>query len=94
MSKEELLKGLSEEQIAKAKECKSQEELLNLAKEEGIELTDDQLEAVAGGGCGKDEDVMECPDCHSKDHVKKLRVSGSSGTTYKCSKCNITWTVW
>lgn len=48
--KEELLKGLSEEQIAKIRECKSQEELLKLAKEEGIELTDEQLEAVSGGG--------------------------------------------
>lgn len=47
--KEELLKGLSEEQIAKIRECKSQEELLKLAKEEGIELTDEQLEAVSGG---------------------------------------------
>ena len=31
--KEELLKGLSEEQIAKVKACKSQEEMLALAKE-------------------------------------------------------------
>ena len=49
--REELLKGLTEEQIAKIRECKSQEELLKLAKEEGIELTDDQLEAVSGGAC-------------------------------------------
>ena len=40
MMREELLKGLSEEQIAKVKVCKSQEEILALAKEEGIELTD------------------------------------------------------
>ena len=36
--KEELLKGLTEEQIAKVKACKNQEEILQLAKEEGIEL--------------------------------------------------------
>ena len=48
--KEELLKGLTEEQIAKLKECKSQEEILQLAKAEGVELTDDQLAAVSGGG--------------------------------------------
>ena len=47
--REELLKGLSEEQIEKARACKSQEELLAAAKEEGLELTDEQLEAVAGG---------------------------------------------
>ena len=49
--KEELLKGLNEEQIAKIKACKNQEEMLALAKQEGIELTNEQLEAVSGGGC-------------------------------------------
>ena len=49
--KQELLKGLTEEQIAKVKTCKNQEELLKLAKEEGIELSDEQLQAVNGGGC-------------------------------------------
>ncbi|MBR1847501.1 MAG: hypothetical protein IJ787_07295 [Bacilli bacterium] len=43
---EELLKGLSEEQIAKVKTCKNQEEILKFAKEEGIEPTDEQFEAV------------------------------------------------
>ena len=52
--KKELLKGLSEEQIAKAKACKSQDELLKLAKEEGVELSNEQLEAVNGGGCSND----------------------------------------
>ena len=51
MAKEELLKGLSEEQIAKAKDCKSQEEFLALAKKEGIKLTEEQLDAI-NGGCG------------------------------------------
>ena len=40
--KKELLKGLTEEQIAKVKACKNQEELLALAKEEDIELTEEQ----------------------------------------------------
>ena len=59
----ELLKGLSEEQIAKVKACKNNEELLAVAKEEGIELTDEQLEAVSGG-CGTPE--MTCPKCGGK----------------------------
>ena len=33
----------------RAKSCKSTEELLALAKEVGIDLTDEQLEAIAGG---------------------------------------------
>ena len=47
--KAELLKGLTEEQIARIKACKTQEEVLKLAKKEDIELTDEQLEAVSGG---------------------------------------------
>ena len=61
---------MNEEMIAKAKEAKSVEELLALAKENGVELaeedaktyfeqlnakkgelSDDELDAVAGGGC-------------------------------------------
>jgi len=97
MKKEELLKGLTPEQIEKVNACKNTEEILAIAKEEGVELTEEQLEAVSGGGCSDDSDdgeVMECPDCHSKDSVKKVRTAGSSGQTYKCNKCNITWTVW
>ena len=50
-----VLEGLTEEQIAKAKKCKSQEELLALAAEEEVDLTDEQLKAVAGG-CSDDND--------------------------------------
>lgn len=49
--KEELLKGLTEEQLAKVKTCKSQEEMLSLATAEGVELSEEQLEAINGGGC-------------------------------------------
>ncbi len=48
---EEFLKGLSEEQIAKIKACKNQEEILKSAKEEGIEFTDEQLGAVFKSKC-------------------------------------------
>ena len=53
MSKEKLLKGLTEEQISKVKACKTQEELLALAKQEGVELSEEQLSAVSGGACSK-----------------------------------------
>ena len=63
------MKNLTPELIAKARAAKSAEELLALAKENGIEMTeeeakicfdqlhtnaaisDDELEAIAGGGC-------------------------------------------
>lgn len=54
--RKELLKGLTDEQIAKVKACKDHNELLKLSKEEGIELTSEQLEAVSGGACSESKD--------------------------------------
>ena len=41
--------NLTDEQKAKAKACKSEQELLDFAGEEGIELPDDLAESVSGG---------------------------------------------
>ncbi len=41
--------SLTDEQKAKAKECKSMDELKTLAGKEGVELPDELLDAVAGG---------------------------------------------
>ena len=38
--REDLLLGLSKEQIEKVNQCRSNEEILELAKKEGVELTD------------------------------------------------------
>ena len=43
------LENLSPEVREKALACETPEELLSLAKEEGYELTDGQLEAISGG---------------------------------------------
>ena len=40
---------LTEEQKAKLKECKSAEDIMKLAKEEGQELSEDDLDAISGG---------------------------------------------
>ncbi len=49
----ELLKdiydSLTDEQKEKAKKCKTTDELLKLAAEEGVELPDEVLDAAAGG---------------------------------------------
>ena len=90
--KEELLKGLSEEQIAKIKACKNQEEVLQVAKAEGIELTDEQLEAVSGGGCFGT--TPPCPYCGaSKDYVEKTKVPGvwAAEFVWGCNKCGRYW---
>lgn len=49
--KKELLKGLTEDQIAKVKECGDVNDLIQLAKDEGVELNDEQLDAISGGNC-------------------------------------------
>ena len=53
-------RDLTEEQKAKALACKTPEELLALAKAEGLEMSDEQLSEISGGwtpcpdlACGK-----------------------------------------
>ena len=41
--------SLTDEQKAKAKACKTADEIVKFASEEGIELPDEALDAVAGG---------------------------------------------
>ena len=45
----ELLNGLTDEQKEKAKACKTMEELTAFLGELGIAMTDEALDAVAGG---------------------------------------------
>ena len=40
---------LTPEQMEKARVCKDAAELVELANSEGVELTDEQIEAIAGG---------------------------------------------
>ena len=49
--REDLLKGLSKEQIERVRRCSDHAELLRMAKAEGVELTAEQLEAISGGAC-------------------------------------------
>ena len=52
---------LSDELKEKAKACKTPEDLLALAKAEGVELSEAELERIAGGepwACGN----YNCPD--------------------------------
>ena len=93
--RKELLKGLSEEQIKKVEACKSPEEILNLAKAEGIELTDEQLEAVSGGGY---LGTLKCKKCGSKNIHERSQYYpggyGSPGRTvyfYTCRECDYEW---
>ena len=84
--KEELLKGLTKEQIEKARNCRSQEELLHLAKKEGIELTEEQLASVSGGACRMEQPDFICPSCGSKDIDADFdSFAYNSNGVYKCT---------
>ena len=85
--KKDLLKGLSKEQIEKARGCKTSEELLKLAQEENVELTEEQLAAVSGG-CGSTQ--KQCPYCGSSN-IESDRADISSFLTYHCKDCGETW---
>lgn len=40
---------LTPEQMEKARACKNADDLVELANSEGVELTDEQVDAIAGG---------------------------------------------
>jgi len=60
---------ISPELKAKAMACKTPEELLALAEEAGIELSDEQLNAVSGGGwrCEGQDWSSGCPHYCTND---------------------------
>lgn len=93
--KQELLKGLTDEQIARVKACKSHEELLALAKEEGAELTDEQLNAISGG-CLFSSTENNCPQCGAGyDDImfwSERFANGHETVHYECKKCQCQWT--
>ena len=94
--RKELLKGLTEEQIKKVEMCKNYEEIIALAKAEGFELNDEQLEAVSGGGCFKKSKV-KCPNCGAdyescyKEKVWTDDRTNGSIIQYRCLCCDYVW---
>lgn len=84
MNKQELLKGLSEEQLNKIKSCKDTQEMLEVAKQEGIELTEEQLEAVSGGGCWSSI-TRTCPECGEWIDYDCY------GNRFHCKECGCWW---
>ena len=88
--KNELLTGLTDEQIAKIKSCKNQDELLAIAQAEGVQLTEEQLEAVSGGWCS--ETTAPCPKCGSTSIKKEHRGNDvHMHTVFICKKCGCEW---
>lgn len=74
---------LTPEQQAKVQQFESTEELLAFVENEGLEISDDELNGIAGGE-GWGDRQRRCPICQSTgidvyvDH-------------FKCRKCNHEW---
>ena len=62
---EEYIKDLSPELQQKARQCKTKDELLQLAAENGLEIPEDALEAVAGGCFTSKTETWVCNACNS-----------------------------
>ena len=96
--KKELLKGLTEEQIKKVEACKNAEEILALAKAEGVQLSEEQLAAVSGGGCSS---TRKCPMCGSTNIKRKTednkilttKEDATVGKVYVCKDCKHIWVI-
>ncbi len=58
---------LTDEQKAKVAACKTTEELIALAEAEGVELSEDQLNSIAGG------DSFWCPTATSCPNYEVMR---------------------
>ena len=55
----ELLKGLTQDQIEKVKACDDVNDLIQLAKDEGVDLSEEQLAAINGGACRGEEAIKQ-----------------------------------
>ena len=66
-------KDLTPEQQEKAKACKTAEDILALVREEGLELTDDELAAVSGGELAENWRDCEARQCNHLDPVYGCR---------------------
>ena len=55
------LENLTPEQMEKARACKTPEDVLALAKEEGYELSDEEIAAVSGGAWVERCNDQTCP---------------------------------
>lgn len=79
--------AVSKDLTAKIAECKSPEDVLALAKEEGIELSDSQLEEVSGGWGGD----ATCPKCGSQNFTLEQPDPHSAYMYRECHDCGHRW---
>ncbi len=78
---------LTPEQQASFKTCSTPEEILELAKKEGLELSEDQLDQISAGGMW--DSSLKCPQCGSTEFG--LDHTGTVNMVYVCKKCGCRW---
>lgn len=79
------LDNITPEQAEKARNLSS-EELAKFVEEEGIELTDEQMDIVSGGGWKKTNTDIQCPACK-----KWISFDSSNGVPPRCPYCGDDW---
>ena len=83
MKLEDLSPELREEALA----CETPEQILALARKVGRDLSDDELDAIAGGE--EKWHKIECPRCHSLDVEEHTSLVGN--LFYECPSCGLKW---
>ena len=81
------IEDLSEKQLKEAIACTSPEELLDFSKSEGIELSDEDLELVTGGGAWTKE-------CYSGAHkwdtvLRSFHPGDNPNVTFYERQCSV-----
>lgn len=76
----------SSDLLEKVKACNSEEELLALAEEEGLELIPEQLDAISGGLGSEMTFNKKCPQC---GYERAAFVMGfrKGRVAFRCLKC-------
>lgn len=84
--------NLTNEQRKELGGCKTPEEILSLAQEEGVELSDEELQDMAGGDWNPVKEVLpKCPVCGSMA-VSSFPVPCTGTLRCVCNDCRHVWT--
>ena len=89
---ERYLRGLNEDIRARMEACDTTEGMMRIAREEGLELPDEALDAVYGGCTSytyEVDDYFQCKTCLTKVQLKSVGHDGFPNVYY-CPTCLVT----
>ncbi len=85
------IKDLTIEQVEKVDACETPEEILALAREEGYELSDEEMRSISGGDWSPKEALPQCPMCGSYA-ILINPMPGTGCAICTCGDCRHQWT--